>query len=124
MNRRTFASRIAAQTAHPANAVESILEAAISVLAGELAQAGRFAWRGFGTFTVRTYLARQIHNPATGQTIELPPRRSVTFKPSQSLRLQLKPVPRVASSARRAARSPRRPPKLGRVAKWRLIPEE
>ncbi|MGB3121817.1 MAG: HU family DNA-binding protein [Verrucomicrobiales bacterium] len=86
MNRRTFASRIAAQTAHPANAVESILEAAISVLAGELAQSGRFAWRGLGTFTVRSYAARQIHNPATGATLTLPARRSVSFKPSSKLR--------------------------------------
>jgi nucleoid DNA-binding protein len=91
MNRRTFAARIAKETGHPANALETILEAAITVLAGELAAAGRFAWRGFGTFAVRTYPARKIHNPATGKTIELPARSSVTFKPSTRLRSRLKP---------------------------------
>lgn len=90
MNRRTFAARIAKQTGHPANALEAILEAAIAVLAGELAKEGRFEWRGFGTFTVRTYPARKIHNPATGKTIALPARKSVTYKPSRKVRAGLK----------------------------------
>lgn len=92
MNRRTFAAQIGKKTGHPANAIAAVLEAAIAVLAGELAKTGRFAWRDFGTFTVRTYPARKIHNPATGQTIELSARRSVTFKPSARLRSQVKPA--------------------------------
>lgn len=90
MNRRVFASRIAKETGHPATTVEAILEAVISVLAGELAKEGRFEWRGFGTFTVRTYPARKIHNPATGKTIALPARKSITYKPSRKIRAKLK----------------------------------
>lgn len=108
MNRRTFAAQIGQKTGHPANAMEAVLEAAIAVLAGELAKTGRFAWRGFGTFTVRTYPARKIHNPATGQTIELSARRSVTFKPSARLRSQIKPASRTA---------PRRPARRSRSAR-------
>lgn len=69
MNRRLFASRIAEKTDHPAAAIDTILEAALAVLAGELAKEGRFEWRGFGTFTVRAYPARKIHNPRTCQVM-------------------------------------------------------
>lgn len=104
MNRRTFAAQIAKKTGHPANALETILEAAIAVLAEELAKVGRFEWRGFGTFTVRTYPARRIHNPATGQTIALPGRKSVTYKPSRKVRAGLKVArrsrPRPAEAAK------------------------
>lgn len=94
MNRRSFAAAIADKTGHPASAVEVILVEAIAALAGELAQVGRFEWRGFGTFAVRTYPSRKIHNPATGQTISIPSRKSVAFKPSDRLRAKLEPQPR------------------------------
>ncbi len=91
MNRRLFASRLAEKTGHPATTVTAILEAAIAALADERTTTGRFEWRGLGTFAVRTYPARKIHNPATGQTITLSPRKSVAFKPSARLRTNLKP---------------------------------
>lgn len=96
MKRRVFASRIAEQTDHsvPATAIDAILEAAIAVLASELVKVGRFEWRGFGTFTVRTYPARKIHNPATGKTIALPERKSITYKPGRKVRARFKVVSR------------------------------
>lgn len=91
MNRRTFAAQIAKRTGYPANAIKAILEAAIAILAGELAETGRFAWRGLGTFTVRSHAGRNIHNPSTGQVITLPPRKTVAFKPSLNLKSKLEP---------------------------------
>lgn len=108
MIRRVFASRIAKATGHPATAVDAILEAAVTVLTAELGVAGRFEWRGLGTFTVRTYPARKIHVPATGKTLALPARRSVTFKPSARIRSQLQPPP---------ARRRRRPTRSGQRAR-------
>lgn len=92
MNRRIFATRIAKTVGHPAAAIAAVLDVAVAVLASELATGGRFEWRGLGTFTVRSYPARKIHNPATGKTITLPARRSVAFKPSSQLRSKLKPA--------------------------------
>lgn len=91
MKLRLFAGRVAAKTTHPASVVADVLKAAIAAFADELAAAGRFEWRGLGTFAVRTYPSRRIHNPATGKVIELPARSSVTFKPSTRLRSKLKP---------------------------------
>lgn len=104
MNRRVFASRIAEKTGHSAAAIDAILDAAISILAGELAEVGRFEWRGLGTFTVRAYPTRKIHVPSTGKTITLPARRSVGFKPSARLRSGLTAAGRLRPAPRRPSR--------------------
>ena len=41
---------------------------------------------GFGKFSAVEKKARKARNPATGETIEVPARRSVRFKPSSTLK--------------------------------------
>lgn len=110
MNRRVFASRLAEKTGHPATTVTSILEAAIAALTADLATTGRFEWRGLGTFAVRAYPARQIHNPSTGAIVTLPARRSVAFKPSQKVRLLLSPPRAKRTNPKPPAKARRRKP--------------
>lgn len=111
MNRRTFAARLSEQTGHPASTLETILEAVVGILGSELAKSGRFGWRGLGTFTARAYAPRSIHNPATGETIPLAARRTVTFKPSAQLRSKLVEV--AGARDRETKRPRRRPSKSG-----------
>lgn len=85
MNRRQLATRLAEKTGLSARRADQILQVLPELVAGELARAGRLEWRGLGTFAVRRYPPRQIHVPATGQTIDLPARAGVTFKPSRNL---------------------------------------
>ena len=40
----------------------------------------------FGKFTVKDKAARKGRNPATNESLQLPPRRVVTFKSSKALR--------------------------------------
>lgn len=106
MNRRAFAARLSEQTGHPASTLETLLETVVDILGSELAKSGRFGWRGLGTFTVRAYAPRSIHNPATGETIPLAARRTVTFKPSAQLRSKVE----VAGVRARGTSRPRRRP--------------
>lgn len=86
MTKRELAAAIAANFPDvPAVQVEKIIQATMDYFAAELAQAGRLEYRDLGTFTVESYKPRQIHNPATGGTIELPARKLVRFKPSHRL---------------------------------------
>ncbi len=101
MNRRELAGIIADKIDLPAAAVAGVLEAVVGVVQEQLNKAGRFDWRGLGAFTVRTYPPRKIHNPSTGQTIELPGRTSIAFKPSAQLRSRLKPADRHSTKRRR-----------------------
>ena len=50
----------------------------------------RIELRGFGVFSVRTRQAHRAHNPQTGETILVPTKSVPFFKPSQSLKEDLK----------------------------------
>lgn len=89
MIRRELTTTVADKLHLTASTVGQVLDVALELLLEDLVRTGRLEWRGFGTFSVRTYPPRQIHNPATGETIALPARRSVTFKPGAHLRSKL-----------------------------------
>lgn len=91
MKLREITSQVGDKLGLPATTVTRVLDTTLALLFEQLVATGRLDWRGFGTFTVRTYPGRKIHNPATGKTIELPARRSVAFRPSVRLRSKLKP---------------------------------
>lgn len=99
MTRRALAARIAKLSGVTVHQAAQVLEVLPAVVAAELTASGQLHWRGMGSFAVRAYPARKIHNPATGKTIELPARNSVTFKPSTRIRSRLKP-PRTRRPAR------------------------
>lgn len=90
MIRRELTAAVADKLDVPAGTVHRLLDTALALLIDQLLQTGRLEWRGPGTFTVKNYPGRTIHNPATGKTIELSARRTVTFKPSTRLRSKLK----------------------------------
>ena len=50
---------------------------------------GRFAWPGFGTFTVKQRAARQGRNPRTGEVMEVKASKTVNFKPAPALKGKL-----------------------------------
>lgn len=105
MIRRELTTAVAEKLDVTASTVGQVLDVALELLLDDLVRTGRLEWRGFGTFSVRTYPARQIHNPATGHTIDLPSRRSVAFKPGARLRSKLKPA-RISKGRLRPSRGP------------------
>lgn len=95
MIRRELAIAVADNLDLPATTIRRVLDTALALVIDQLLRAGRLEWRGLGTFTIRSYPARQIHVPATGKTVTLPARKSVTFKPGVRLRSKLRPPKRV-----------------------------
>lgn len=89
MRRRELSTRIGQKLGVAAAVVDRVLDATVDLLLEELVTTGRFEWRGFGTFTVRTYRARQIHNPSTRKVVGLHARRGVAFKVGRRLRTLL-----------------------------------
>ena len=47
---------------------------------------GRVVFNGFGSFKIKEYKARVAKNPITGELIQLPIRRKISFKPGKELR--------------------------------------
>ena len=64
----------------------TILDAAFVAIGEAIRNDKRFAWPGFGTFTVRERVARKGRNPRTGKQISIKASRTVTFKPAPALR--------------------------------------
>lgn len=91
MNKRQLAAAVAPKVQLLAAQVERVIQATMDHLADELARQGRLEYRDLGTFTVEDYQARKIHNPKTGQTIQLPARKLVRFKPGRTLMTKIQP---------------------------------
>lgn len=90
MNRRELTTRVGNKLDLPAATIDRVLDTTLELLFDDLVRTGHLEWRGFGTFAVRRYPARRIHNPRTNEVVSLPERKSVTFKPGLNLRARLR----------------------------------
>ena len=66
-----------------------ILDAAFDAMSKAIKKEKRFAYPGFGTFTVRTRKARKGRNPQTGEEIKIKASKTVGFKPAPTLKNSL-----------------------------------
>jgi integration host factor subunit beta len=61
----------------------------IAIIVETLIHGGRMEIRGFGSFDVKYFSARQARNPKTGETLQMSARYRVQFRPAKKLRLRL-----------------------------------
>ena len=61
--------------------VEAAVNCIFNSINEELTRGGRIEIRGFGTFSVRQHNAKMGRNPRTGETVSIPRKNSVHFKP-------------------------------------------
>jgi len=66
--------------------VEATVNCILNSMNEELGRGGRIEIRGFGTFSVRQHNAKMGRNPRTGETVSIPRKNSVHFKPGTELR--------------------------------------
>ncbi len=69
--------------------VEEALDIILDAIGGALSQGRRVEIRGFGSFAVRDRKARQTKNPRTGKVMNIPPRKTINFTMSKSLKAPL-----------------------------------
>ena len=62
--------------------VEEIVDVTFEEIRKCVKKEKRFAFPGFGTFTVRTRKSRKGVNPQTGAYIKIPASRTIGFKPA------------------------------------------
>ena len=63
-------------------AIEDVTDTTFTTLTKAIKKDGRFAYPGFGTFTVRNRKARKGRNPQTGEIISIKPSKTVGFRPA------------------------------------------
>ena len=66
--------------------VEKIVSVFFDEIVGRLQQDGRVELRGFGAFSTRARDARVGRNPRTGESVPVPPKYSIHFKPGKEMR--------------------------------------
>lgn len=68
---------------------EEILDCMFETLCKAIKKDKRFAFPGFGTFSVRSRKARSGRNPRTGEPIKIKASKTVSFKPAPRLKNML-----------------------------------
>jgi len=66
-----------------------VLDAVFENISKAIKKEKRFAYPGFGTFTVRNRKARKGRNPQTGEEIKIKASKTVGFKPAPTLKNSL-----------------------------------
>lgn len=85
MNKKELISSVSDKTGLNKNEAKKALEAVIESITEEIKQDGKVILIGFGTFSVKLKAARKSVNPQTMAPMDIPAKKCVRFKPSDSL---------------------------------------
>ncbi len=88
MNKGQLVEEVAKQTSTKKEA-QDLVENIVCTIKSSLSKGDDVAISGFGTFKVKQTKARTGRNPKTGETIEIPAKRKVSFKAAKDLKESL-----------------------------------
>ena len=83
MTRRDMARAIADRMGLTRSQVSEVIRRVLDGITEALVSEGRLELRNFGVFEVRGRRPRRARNPRTGEAVDVPARRVVTFKPGR-----------------------------------------
>ena len=86
MRKSDIAKRIAAEALVTPLAAQTAIDILLTEIAEALARGEKVTIRGFGTFSTTQRAARVGRNPRTGEPVDIPASRSVSFKASGMLK--------------------------------------
>ncbi len=90
MNKNEVINEVARKTGLSRREAEAGVQTTLDIIAGELAKNSKITLTGFGTFDVGQRQARVGVNPRTGEPINISATKMPRFKPSRTLRDQVK----------------------------------
>ncbi|NMB49952.1 MAG: HU family DNA-binding protein [Bacteroidales bacterium] len=85
MNKSELVDAIAQKSGLSKVDSKKALDATLDAIANELKSGGKVVLVGFGTFSVVERSARKGINPRTKETIHIPAKKAVKFKPGSEL---------------------------------------
>lgn len=86
MNKTDLIAEVAAQSALSKKDSEKAIEAFVTSIEKALQKGDKVSIVGFGSFEVKSRLARKGHNPMTGQEIDIPASKAPIFKAGKALK--------------------------------------
>lgn len=82
MQRKEFVSKIAEKTDMKLKGINAVLDGFIEVMTEAFENDERVELRGFGNFIAKTRKARKARNIQTGEVVDVPAKKILTFKQS------------------------------------------
>jgi len=86
MKKPDFVRKIAEATGYPAQEVDRVLKAMVQCLQEALKNGEVISLSGLGSFRAKSRKAKPARNPKTGEIIQVPAGKKVSFKPTNTLR--------------------------------------
>jgi nucleoid DNA-binding protein len=94
MTKRELVNIIADDTGITQQSVYLVIQKTLDAITDSLVKGDTIEFRDFGVFTVKTRKARLGRNPnKPANTVPIPPRRVVTFKPGKAMKSKVLKVP-------------------------------
>jgi DNA-binding protein HU-beta len=90
MNKKTLIELIRKDTQLTEQESTKVVTELLESITGTLSKGEKVDLRGFGTFFVTKRAVRKGRNIATGEMIEIPARKAVSFRASTTLRQKIK----------------------------------
>ena len=89
MTKKELIKFVAQSTGNTIKDTEEIVDEFINYVKNSLVQHEDVVIHGFGTFKTKLRDARTARNPQTGETIEVPAKYALTFKPTSTLKAEI-----------------------------------
>ncbi len=90
MTKKEIAIRVADETGIKQIITKKVLQKSLDVIIDILASGQNIELRNFGVFKVKSRKARIARNPRTGETVPVPPKKAVVFKPGLVMKQRVK----------------------------------
>ncbi|MEO0141159.1 MAG: HU family DNA-binding protein [candidate division WOR-3 bacterium] len=89
MNKAELVSNVRRKTGLTKKDVDKVITTVFAVLGEAFERRERVELRGFGVFEVKKYRPRRARNPQTQESVQIPSRWVVFFRPSKSIKERL-----------------------------------
>lgn len=86
MTKREISSYIAEQTGVTQLVVQKVVQSTLDYVIDCLSRDETIELRNFGVFKVKSRKGRMGRNPRTGQSVPVPPKKAVIFKPGKIMK--------------------------------------
>ena len=90
MTKKEIVTRIADETDIKQIDVKKSVQMALDIITGSLVKGETVELRNFGIFKVKMRKARMARNPKTGESVPVPEKKVVTFKPGLEMKEKVK----------------------------------
>jgi nucleoid DNA-binding protein len=90
MTKKEIVKRIAEKSGLTQIQTKEIVQSTLDAIVDSILEVGRIELRNFGVFEVRERAPRKARNPRTGETVYVPAKKVVIFKPGRLMEDRLK----------------------------------